>query len=434
MSPSFVHLARLVRDRRGALLATTAAALPVIAGFAGLGIEVGMWYSDKRDLQTAADAAALSGAFERVRGNPSGLQGAARYEAQRNGFAIGGPNTIHVNNPPLAGSRAGETTAVEVVLTRPHKLLFSTLMLSADVDITARSTAAVDTTGEACVLALDRTANAALNNQGSATIKMDGCVMASNSIASNAIEITGSATLSAYSLWTVGGTDTGGSAQVTLARPPTTHAWELDDPLATFDMGSVPACSPNPPYKTSWGNGAATLQPGVYCGGLSFNANADITMKPGRYYITDGNFFVAASAKVRCDCPNPEDGVTIILTKKNTANIGTVDIRGGADVQLRAPADSSNPFRGVLFYQDRRAPVNTTGVNKFNGGATMKLEGSIYIPQQGVEFQGNNSLSKTCTQIIARTVSFTGNAYIDNTGCQAAGVQPVTVTQARLVE
>ena len=123
-----------------------------------------------------------------------------------------------------------------------------------------------------------------------------------------------------------------------------------------------------------------------------------------------------------------------LAASANTATIGTVDIRGGADVQLRAPADPANPFRGVLFYQDRRAPVNTTGVNKFNGGATMKLEGSIYIPQQGVEFQGNNSLSKTCTQIIARTVSFTGNAYIDNTGCQAAGVQPVAVTQARLVE
>jgi hypothetical protein len=434
MKTSFARFIELVRDRRGALLATTAAALPVIAGFAGLGIETGMWYSDKRDLQTAADAAALSGAFERVRGNPTGLQSAARHEAQRNGFAIVATNTIAVNNPPLAGSRAGDTKAVEVVLTRPHSLLFSKLLMPGDVTIAARSTAAVATTGEACVLALDRTANAALNNQGSATIKMDGCVMASNSVSSNAIEMTGSATLTAYSLWTVGGTDTGGSANVTLARPATTHAWELEDPLANFDMGAVPACSPNPPYETSYGNGARTINPGVYCGGLAFNSNADITMSPGIYFVTDGNFFVAASAKVRCSCPNPADGVTIILTKKNTTTIGTVDIRGGADVQLRAPADANNPFRGVLFYQDRRAPVNTTGVNKFNGGATMKLEGSIYIPQQGVEFQGNNSESRTCTQIIARTVSFTGNAYIDNTGCQAAGVQPVTVTQARLVE
>ncbi|HEX2115236.1 MAG TPA: pilus assembly protein TadG-related protein [Alphaproteobacteria bacterium] len=434
MNTACDRIARLIRDRRGALLATTALALPVIAGFAGLGVEVGMWYSDKRDLQTAADAAALSGAFERVRGNPNGLQSAARHEAQRNGFQIGGPNTIAVNNPPLSGSRAGETTAVEVVLTRPHRLLFSTLLLSDDMTIAARSTAAVDTTGEACVLALDRTANRALNNQGSSTVLMDGCVMASNSIAPDAIYLGGSTTVNAFSLWTSGGLVNGGSGNVTLARPATTHAWDLDDPLADFDMGAVPACSPNPPYETRYGSGARTIEPGVYCGELKFNAGADITMKPGRYYVADGDFHVNGSARVRCDCPNPEDGVTIILTKKNTSTIGRVDIRAGADVQLRAPSDPTNPFRGVLFYQDRTAPVNTTGVHQFNGGATMRLEGSIYMPQQGVEFSGNNSASKTCTQIIARTVSFTGNAYIDNTACQAAGVQPVTVTQARLVE
>jgi hypothetical protein len=433
MKASIARFIELVRDRRGALLATTAAALPVIAGFAGLGIETGMWYSDKRDLQTAADAAALSGAFERVRGNPGGLQTAARYEAQRNGFALVTGNTIAVNNPPQAGSRAGDTKAVEVVLTRPHSLLFSKLLIPGDVTIAARSTAAVATTGEACVLALDRTANAALNNQGSATIKMDGCVMASNSISNNAIEMTGSAIVSAYSLWTVGGTDTGNSASVTLARPATTHAWELEDPLANFDMGSVPSCGPNPPYETDFHHRVATINPGVYCGGLHFTSNSDITLKPGRYYVADGDFQVDGTSKLRCDCTNPTDGVTIILTKK-TGSIGRFDIAAGADVQLRAPADPTNPFRGVLFYQDRSAPVNTTGINKFNGGATMKLEGSIYIPQQGVEFQGNNSESRTCTQIIARTVSFTGNAYIDNTGCQAAGVQPVAVTQARLVE
>src|SRR4051794_6231548 len=128
MKTSFARFIELVRDRRGALLATTAAALPVIAGFAGLGIETGMWYSDKRDLQTAADAAALSGAFERVRDNPNGLQSAARHEAQRNGFALVSANTIAVNNPPQSGSRAGDTKAVEVVLTRPHSLLFSKLL------------------------------------------------------------------------------------------------------------------------------------------------------------------------------------------------------------------------------------------------------------------------------------------------------------------
>ena len=202
MGTTLDRIKQFIHDRRGALLATTAAALPVVVGFAGLGVEVGMWYSDKRDLQTAADAAALSGAFERVRGNPNGLLGAARNEATRNGFGMASPNTIAVNNPPVAGSRAGDTKAVEVVLTRPHGLLFAKLFLANDVTIAARSTAAVATTGEACVLALDRTANRALQNTGSSTVQMDGCVMASNSVASDAIYLSGSTTVNAYSLWT----------------------------------------------------------------------------------------------------------------------------------------------------------------------------------------------------------------------------------------
>lgn len=394
-----------------------------------------MWYSDKRDLQTAADAAALSGAFERVRGNPAGLQNAAQHEAVRNGFALAMPNTIAVNNPPLAGSKAGQPTAVEVVLTRPHSVLFSNLFLSGGVTIAARSTAAVATTGEACVLALDRTANRALQNTGSSTVLMDGCVMASNSVAPDAIYLSGSTTVNAYSLWTTGAIVNGGSGNVTLARPATTHAWDLEDPLATFSPGATPACPPGGNHETEYKNETKTIGPGpmVFCGGLKFGANANITLKQGQYWVIDGDLTIVSTATVKCECLTPDEGVTLILTRK-TGSVGIVNIEGNANVQLRAPKDPNDPFRGVLIYQDRVAPVNTGGVNKLNGGTTMKLEGSLYFPQQGVEFTGNNSNSKTCTQIIARTVAFTGNSYIDNTACKAAGVEPVTVTQARLVE
>lgn len=390
-----------------------------------------MWYSDKRDLQTAADAAALSGAFERVRGNPNGLLSTARNEATRNGFTIGGDNTIAVNNPPLSGSRAADTKAVEVVLTRPHGLLFAKLFLANDVTIAARSTAAVSTTGEACVLALDRMAPRALQNTGSSIVQMDGCVMASNSVASDAIYLSGSATVNAYSLWTTGGIDnSGGSPAVTLSRPATTHAWDLEDPLAGFDPGPAPPCNESLDPKPTSG-----LLPnnGTYCHGLTLGSNANVTMK-GTYWIADGDFTISAGATVHCDCPNEADGVTIILTKK-TVSFAHIKLNGDADVQLRAPKDPNDPFRGVLIYQDRGAPTSTnTYANKLNGGPTMKLEGSLYFPKQGLEFNGNNSASKTCTQIIARTVAFTGNAYIDNSACKAAGVEPVTVTQARLVE
>jgi hypothetical protein len=177
-----------------------------------------------------------------------------------------------------------------------------------------------------------------------------------------------------------------------------------------------------------------TINPGVYCGGIDATAQSVVTMTPGTYILNRGDFKVGGQTTVTCSCPNPEDGVTIILTSAGSASdIGHIDIAAGANIDLRAPSGDTAEYRGLLFYQDRNAPVAGSNSNKLTGGATMNLHGAIYVPQQGVQFSGDNSAT-TCTQIVARTVTFIGNSTISNTGCQAAGVEPVTVTQARLVE
>src|ERR1700719_4751089 len=63
----------LARDTRGATLALVAAAISALIGFTGLGVETGLWYAMKRQNQSAADVAALSGAFELLAGQSNGL-------------------------------------------------------------------------------------------------------------------------------------------------------------------------------------------------------------------------------------------------------------------------------------------------------------------------------------------------------------------------
>jgi len=53
-----------LRDRRGVVGVALAVLLPVLVGFAGIGIEVGLWFAVQRQNQSAADAAALSTALE----------------------------------------------------------------------------------------------------------------------------------------------------------------------------------------------------------------------------------------------------------------------------------------------------------------------------------------------------------------------------------
>ena len=57
-------IARLSRDARGASAALVAIALPVLIGFGALGAEAGSWYTLKLRSQYAADAAAISAAYE----------------------------------------------------------------------------------------------------------------------------------------------------------------------------------------------------------------------------------------------------------------------------------------------------------------------------------------------------------------------------------
>jgi len=82
-------LRRLFHDKRGLSAVTVAVSLPVLFGVAGLGIDTGLWYTIKRQNQSAADAAALSAAYEVIASNTNvatNLTPAASQAATRNNY------------------------------------------------------------------------------------------------------------------------------------------------------------------------------------------------------------------------------------------------------------------------------------------------------------------------------------------------------------
>src|SRR3546814_13161443 len=83
---SFGNCGRILGDQRGAIAVITALALPVLLGFAALGVDVAGWYAQARAIQTAADAAALSAALGSMRTtDPAQIQPAALRSAARHG-------------------------------------------------------------------------------------------------------------------------------------------------------------------------------------------------------------------------------------------------------------------------------------------------------------------------------------------------------------
>src|SRR5260370_18331451 len=79
---------RLLGDRRGATAILFAVLLPVLIRFAGLGVETGLWYTIKRQNQTAADEAALPAALEIIApgGTVANALPAAQLDANKHRF------------------------------------------------------------------------------------------------------------------------------------------------------------------------------------------------------------------------------------------------------------------------------------------------------------------------------------------------------------
>jgi hypothetical protein len=466
---------RLKDDTRGVTLALVAVALTALIGFGGLGVETGLWYTVKRHNQSAADFAALSGAFELAAGKgylvtgtpPQGICGLAQRDAARSGFTFDpswscpqssptqqsactnlSSGQACVNNPPLFGTSVGDSESVEVILAQQQNTAFASLFLpSATID--ARAVAKVQNNGLSCDTALDPTAAKAIYFQGNTTVNLN-CSFASNSNSTDSIDVSGSTNLTANSLWTVGNYTTNGNPTMSLSSGTFTQAAPVTDPYA----GKISYAKPTSSACTSWTSflptGSGTLSPlgaGQYYCPMSFGNGNNVTFNPGVYLI-NGEDNQHNAFTVQTGATVSGTGVTIIATGTggnggNATNSGAINIQGGT-VTLTAPTASVTPPggpasgvpSGLIFYQD--PSVVDSQSNKGNSTITASsndtLTGAIYAPAKNVTFTGNST--SNCTVVIADTMTFIGTSSMTATqsACSTAGVGAPTVLTLGLAE
>ena len=81
--------------------------------------------------------------------------------------------------------------------------------------------------------------------------------------------------------------------------------------------------------------------PGTYCGGITVNGNATITLEPGTYYINGGDLTFNGNSTVQCDCVAAGSGVTFVFTNQGgNGQTGTVTMNGNTTINLTAPISS----------------------------------------------------------------------------------------------
>jgi Flp pilus assembly protein TadG len=407
-----------------------ALAMPVMLGLTAFAVDVSQWSSKKNAIQAAADNSVLSAVMTAAQAGSTLAQitNQANAVAAATGFTNGASGvTVTVNNPPTSGPNSANTSAYEVIITQPQTRYFAVLLGTAPT-VSGRAVALVGSK-PACLLALDTTASSAITMSGGASVGAPNCAVAANSSSGTAVTGSGGASLSAANLNIVGNYSTSGGFTIAPSTKIKTGAPATADPYASLAVPAVGACTPpTPGAYTLSGGSSATINPGVYCGGINLSGGATLTMNPGVYIMNGGSFSMSGGTTVTAS------GVSIVLTNQpgGSGSWGTVSLSGGAHLTLTPP--TSGPMQGVAFYVDRNAP--TSGSDNFSGGAHMVITGSIYVPSQHVSYSGGAAAGSGCLQLIARTISFSGGSSF-GTSCgslNVPGLQPPPGTKGRPVE
>lgn len=400
-------LRKLRRNSKGNVLIMTAVSMPMIIGGAGMAIDSIQLTVWKRQLQRAADSAAIAGAYGEARGDDANT--AVHRDLDRNYFpTLSEPEVVET------GPRLGFERTVYVQLTAERTLPFMSFFTGgAATTIRTEATAALDPEGEYCMVSLFDEEGTGIDVTGNGTVTI-GCGMVTNATGDDAVQAGGSSAVTASPIAAVGGIDGGTNNFVgtTVLQPYTTPQ---PDPLAHLpDPPAQSGCLPDPDVQPSE---SVELDPGCF---EALSIQGDVVLAAGTYFIT-GDIHFNAGAHIT------GDGVTIVMTGDG-GEAGDLDINGSAYLDLTAP--ESGDYAGVLFFRDRRASNENITIN---GGADMDLHGALYFPTSNVTFSGNADMDMTCLQLVGWVLNFQGTTSITNDCPEGGAAQPFEHLVVRLV-
>ena len=390
-------------DRRGSMVALTAASMTVLIGFAGMGVDMSLWYAEKRLTQNIADSAAVAAAYTRQDGGTLlETEQAARAAAIQNGFEETGDNLIQVT---LASGGTSVTTPHAIVeIRRRVPVFFLSVFMDQGPLVAAIATGGVRSLGNHCVIGLDPDEGRTVEFIGN-TYANIGCGVASNSSSSDSLYISGNATLIANPAQANGDIIVAGSGELITQLPPMPFSPRVPDP---FTDRLFPNVSGPCDFNSLVVNSDMTIGPAIsggsvrICGDLTVKPGNTLSLQSGIYFVDEGNVLFQGNVN--------GTGVTIVTTGSTPESVGEFDIRAQSVVTLSAPVFGS--YQGIVFHQD--AIADESGDNKFNGGGSLIIAGAIYIKNQPLTYNGGAD-ADGCTVIVARIVKFSGTSYLRNT-------------------
>jgi hypothetical protein len=420
-------LKKLRQNERGNVLILTAAAAPLLLGSAGLAVDTIQWTLWKRQLQRAADSAAIAGVYDYhpARSETAGRAAVANDLVQNRKMWMALAGAPNVSFPADNGQA---TRQVRVELSVQQALPFSSIFMSATPIISASATAAiVPAGGTACFQSLAGSAVVGIKNNGNATVIAPRCIGYSNSNSTNSASAGGSSDIRLRAIAAVGGISQSRNWQVGAYLP---YSPILPDQYADLNPTSAEMNCTSAALTDS--TDTATIPSGVNCfSSLSVQPNRtlDLTGKlSGPIFINAGN--VDLKGTFTCS------GCTIILTNSDptSTQIGTYSTNAQGLNNISAP--TTGKYAGLAIFQDRRAAEQTITIN---GGSGSLINGAVYFPNAMLRLNGNGSSVSMCAKFIAKQLEFVGNGSVsisdpDSTTCAGFGMGTAgVVSVVRLV-
>jgi len=329
------RLQRLFADRSGSVLSTFAVLSVVLVAATGAGLDYINLVNRKSDLQRIADSSALAAAREFRLGNA----GALTVVQAANSFAAA---SLASSNLKAAVTPSVDLTARAVTVrldTDVPTYVMSVLGVKV-AHVSAQGTARVVGGAPICVIGLNTSSANTVQFAERGKLYAPGCAVYSDSSNRNGLIAQDSATATAAFFCSSGGAGRSGGGVFTPSPQP--DCPPIPDPLASRPAPTVGSCTETKTKKIE--SGVATLNPGVYCGGIQISNAAKVTFQPGVYVVKDGPFKIEGTATVT------GTNVGFYLTGNNAK----LDFEGAATVTLTAP--KTGALAGILFFEDRAAP------------------------------------------------------------------------------
>lgn len=197
---------RLRRDASGNAMMLVALGMPALIGGAGLAVDTAQWYMWKRELQHAADQAAIAGAWSRAKDDSGNTyQARATRELEQNLAVVDFAGTPSVALADYAGG-TNNSVVVEVEATRT--LPFSSFLTGEGATVAVRAQASFEPgeTYTSCIIAVDDDDSGAITIGGNATLH-SSCGMAALSNSPTAVIVHGSPSVDVGYILSAGGID-----------------------------------------------------------------------------------------------------------------------------------------------------------------------------------------------------------------------------------